>query len=78
MSHRTWLGAESREFFGPRAATWDAEFGDDMRAYAAAVDEATIPAGSNVVEVGCGTGRALPVMRRSTGPARESGRWSAA
>lgn len=59
-----------------RGATWDAEFGDDMPAYAAAV---AIPAGSNVVDVGCGTGRALPVTRRlSTGSARERGRWSAA
>ncbi|WP_433476461.1 class I SAM-dependent methyltransferase [Spirillospora sp. CA-142024] len=64
-----WFIAESRAFFGPRAATWDAKFGDDMPAYAAAVEEAAIPAVANVVDVGCGTGRALPALREAAGPA---------
>lgn len=63
-----WYIAESRAFFGPRAATWDAKFGDDMPAYAAAVADAAIPAGATVVDAGCGTGRALPALRTAVGP----------
>jgi hypothetical protein len=63
----TWYIAESRAFFGPRAATWDAKFGDDMPAYAAAVTDAAIPAGATVVDAGCGTGRALPALRTAVG-----------
>lgn len=62
-----WYIAESRAFFGPRAATWDAKFGDDMPAYAVA--DAAIPAGATVVDAGCGTGRALPALRAAVGPA---------
>ncbi|MDN3359172.1 methyltransferase domain-containing protein [Actinomadura sp. DC4] len=64
-----WYIAESRAFFGPRAATWDTKFGDDMPAYAAAVAETATPAGATVVDVGCGTGRALPALRTAVGPA---------
>jgi SAM-dependent methyltransferase len=63
-----WYVAESRAFFGPCAATWDARFGDDMPAYAAAVAETAIPAGATVVDAGCGTGRALPALRTAVGP----------
>lgn len=63
-----WYIAESRAFFGPRAATWDAKFGDDMPAYAAAVAEVAIAAGATVVDAGCGTGRALPALRTAVGP----------
>ncbi len=35
--------AETQAFFGCRAATWDAKFGDDLPAYRAAVAEAGIP-----------------------------------
>lgn len=64
-----WYIAESRAFFGPRAATWDTKFGDDMPAYAAAIAEAAIPAGATVLDAGCGTGRALPALRGAVGPA---------
>ena len=64
-----WYIAESRAFFGPRAATWDAKFGDDMPAYAAAVAEAAFPSGGAVLDAGCGTGRALPALRAAVGPA---------
>jgi SAM-dependent methyltransferase len=63
-----WYIAESRAFFGPRAATWDTRFGDDMPAYAAAVAEAEIPAGATALDAGCGTGRALPALRTAVGP----------
>jgi SAM-dependent methyltransferase len=57
------------EFFGERAAGWDAKFGDDMPAYRAAVQRADYPPGAVVADVGCGTGRALPALREAVGPA---------
>lgn len=65
--HSLWYRAESQAFFGIRARTWDAKFGDDMPAYAAAVAEAAIGAGSTVIDLGCGTGRALPTLREAVG-----------
>ena len=62
-----WYLAESRAFFATRAATWDTRFGDDLPAYAAAVAEARIPVGATVMDVGCGTGRALPALRDAVG-----------
>jgi len=64
----TWYVSESRAFFAARAATWNTKFGDDMPAYAAAIAEAEIPKGAVVIDVGCGTGRALPALRAATGP----------
>jgi ubiquinone/menaquinone biosynthesis C-methylase UbiE len=60
--------AETQAFFASRAASWDTRFGDDMPAYAAAVARAGIPCGGVVVDVGCGTGRALPALRQAVGP----------
>jgi SAM-dependent methyltransferase len=62
-----WYLAENRAFFGIRAQTWDAKFGDDLPAYAQAVAEARLPGGGVVVDVGCGTGRALPALRAAVG-----------
>jgi SAM-dependent methyltransferase len=67
--HESWYLAESRAFFATRAATWDTKFGDDTPAYAAAIAEAAIPAGATVLDLGCGTGRALPCLRGVVGPA---------
>jgi hypothetical protein len=50
------------------AATWNTRFGDDMPAYTAAVARAGIRAGGVAIDVGCGTGRALPALRRAVGP----------
>lgn len=58
----------TREFFGVRAATWDAKFGHDMPVYAAAIASAGIRRGGVVVDAGCGTGRALPALRDAAGP----------
>lgn len=62
-----WYVAENRAFFAVRAATWDTRFGDDMPAYAAAIAEAGPPAGGTALDLGCGTGRALPALRAAVG-----------
>ncbi|MFI5934482.1 class I SAM-dependent methyltransferase [Actinoplanes sp. NPDC051494] len=64
-----WYRTESRAFFAARAATWDTKFGDDLPAYAAAIAEAGLASGGVAVDVGCGTGRALPALRAALGPA---------
>jgi SAM-dependent methyltransferase len=60
--------ARTRAFFGVRAGGWDTKFGDDGPAFAAAVAEAGIPRSATVADLGCGTGRALPVLREQVGP----------
>jgi SAM-dependent methyltransferase len=64
-----WYLTETRAFFACRAATWDAKFGDDLPAYRAAVAEAGIRRGGVAIDVGCGTGRALPPLREAVGQA---------
>jgi SAM-dependent methyltransferase len=63
----SWYLTETRAFFACRAATWDTKFGDDGPAYRAAVAEAGIRPGGTVIDVGCGTGRALPPLRAAVG-----------
>ncbi|WP_431681655.1 class I SAM-dependent methyltransferase [Kitasatospora sp. KL5] len=58
----------TREFFGERAAGWDAKFPDDGPRYAAAVAEIAPGEGAFVIDAGCGTGRALPLLREAVGP----------
>lgn len=67
----SWYLAETRAFFACRAATWDTKFGDDLPAYRAAVAAAGIRRNGVVIDVGCGTGRALPPLREAVGPAGE-------
>jgi SAM-dependent methyltransferase len=69
MAHDAWYAPETVAFFAARAATWDTQFGDDMPAYQWAVDALGIPSGAVAVDVGCGTGRALPPLRAAVGPA---------
>ncbi|MCL7378370.1 class I SAM-dependent methyltransferase [Streptomyces sp. 35G-GA-8] len=57
-----------QEFFGSRAADWDARFPDDGPAYAAAVADLGLRPGDAVLDAGCGTGRALPPLRDAVGP----------
>jgi SAM-dependent methyltransferase len=67
-AHNRWYITESRAFFAARAATWDTKFGTDLPAYAAAVAEANLRPSGVVIDVGCGTGRALPALREAVGP----------
>ncbi|MPY49565.1 class I SAM-dependent methyltransferase [Streptomyces acidicola] len=57
-----------QEFFTARAADWDRRFPDDGPAYAAAVSELGLRSGDRVLDAGCGTGRALPLLRAAVGP----------
>ncbi|MFI5958696.1 class I SAM-dependent methyltransferase [Cryptosporangium sp. NPDC051539] len=63
-----WYLTESRAFFAAKAASWDTRFGDDLPAYAAAVRDGGYRTGGVLVDVGCGTGRALPALRSAAGP----------
>src|SRR5262249_16472846 len=63
----SWYASEARAFFAVRASTWDTKFGTDEPAYAAAVAEAGPAQGATAVDVGCGTGRALPPLREAVG-----------
>lgn len=59
--------AETRDFFGTRAATWDARFPDDGPSYARAVGDAEPASGQAVLDLGCGTGRAFGALRAAVG-----------
>jgi len=54
-------------FFASRAATWDERFPDDGPKFAAAVAHLGLAPGAVAVDVGCGTGRALPHLRGAVG-----------
>jgi SAM-dependent methyltransferase len=63
-----WYLSESRAFFGVRAAQWDAKFSGDLPAYGKAVEIAGLRPGDLALDVGCGTGRALPALAAAVGP----------
>src|SRR5689334_2680370 len=57
-----------REFFAAKAAGWEKRFPDDTPSYRAAVAELGLPAGGRALDAGCGTARALPLLREAVGP----------
>src|SRR4051812_50027703 len=59
--------ADTETFFGARAAGWEEKFPDDGPRFARAVGELGVRAGDVVLDAGCGTGRALPVLRAAVG-----------
>ncbi|HEY7223706.1 MAG TPA: class I SAM-dependent methyltransferase [Micromonosporaceae bacterium] len=63
-----WSLAQTQAFFSERAATWETKYGHDMPAYAKAVGQLPVPQGAVAIDVGCGTGRAMPALRDAVGP----------
>lgn len=63
-----WYLSESRAFFAARAGDWDSRFGDDIPRYHEAVRLAGVNPGDIALDVGCGTGRALPALAAAVGP----------
>jgi SAM-dependent methyltransferase len=57
----------TRAFFSARAARWEEKFPDDGPAFAAAIAELAPAEGATVLDAGCGTGRALPLLREAVG-----------
>ncbi|MFB7933958.1 methyltransferase domain-containing protein [Streptomyces sp. NPDC056039] len=57
----------TRTFFTPRAATWEERFAADNPVYAAAVTRMGLRPGLRALDVGCGSGRALPALRAEVG-----------
>jgi SAM-dependent methyltransferase len=58
----------TRAFFAARAAGWDEKFPDDEPKFADAVDGLALLPGELVLDVGCGTGRALPLLSEAVSP----------
>ncbi|MEV7391974.1 methyltransferase domain-containing protein [Streptomyces sp. NPDC091215] len=59
----------TRAFFTRRAATWEERFAGDGPRYAAAVARIGLRSGQYVLDLGCGTGLALPALRAQVGEA---------
>ncbi|MGW3104297.1 methyltransferase domain-containing protein [Streptomyces sp. NPDC001100] len=59
----------TRAFFTRRAATWEERFAGDGPRYAEAVERMELRPGARVLDLGCGTGRALPALRAHVGDA---------
>lgn len=58
----------TQTFFATRAVGWEDRFAQDRPQYARAVQELAPPPGATVLDLGCGTGRALPHLRTAVGP----------
>jgi SAM-dependent methyltransferase len=58
---------DTRDFFASRAAGWEERFPDDGPRYGRAVAELAPARGGVAVDVGCGTGRALPFLCEAVG-----------
>ncbi|WP_343234657.1 class I SAM-dependent methyltransferase [Streptomyces sp. ICC1] len=58
----------TRAFFTPRAAAWEERFAYQTPAYEAAVARMRLRPGQRALDLGCGSGRALPALRELVGP----------
>lgn len=59
----------TRTFFAPKAEAWERRFAADGPRYAAAVARMRLRPGQRALDLGCGTGRALPALRAAVGEA---------
>ncbi|MGW5398577.1 class I SAM-dependent methyltransferase [Streptomyces sp. NPDC003952] len=57
----------TRTFFTPRAAAWEERFAYQTPAYEAAVARMRLRPGQRALDLGCGSGRALPALRALVG-----------
>lgn len=67
MTHLAALHA-TQTFFATRAVGWEERFSHDDPQYARAVRELVPKPGNTAIDLGCGTGRALPHLRAAVGP----------
>ncbi|MFJ4479200.1 class I SAM-dependent methyltransferase [Streptomyces xanthochromogenes] len=58
----------TRAFFTRRADAWEDRFAHQAPAYAAAVTRMRLRPGTTAMDLGCGTGRAMPALRELVGP----------
>ncbi|MGW4853324.1 methyltransferase domain-containing protein [Streptomyces sp. NPDC004288] len=58
----------TRAHFTRQAGDWEERFAYQAPAYAAAVARMRLEAGGRALDVGCGTGRAMPALRAQVGP----------
>ncbi|MFI8360405.1 hypothetical protein ACIGD1_09610 [Streptomyces sp. NPDC085612] len=58
----------TRAFFTRRAGAWEERFAHQTPAYEAAVARMRLAPGRRALDLGCGTGRAMPALRRQVGP----------
>lgn len=58
----------TRAFFTHRAEDWEERFAYQAPAYEAAVARMKLEPGGLALDLGCGTGRAMPALRKQVGP----------
>ncbi|MEU6309356.1 methyltransferase domain-containing protein [Streptomyces sp. NPDC047014] len=58
----------TRAFFTRRADAWEERFAYQTPAYEAAVARMRLAPGRRALDLGCGTGRAMPALRSQVGP----------
>ncbi|MFJ3901693.1 methyltransferase domain-containing protein [Streptomyces sp. NPDC090025] len=58
----------TRAFFTGRADAWEERFAHQNPAYAAAVARMRVAPGGLLLDLGCGTGRAMPALSEQAGP----------